>query len=136
MVERRNKIIVIPCSGIGKAFGTIGREAAHIVVDETRPETTDTVCLSALVMGDEETRARVRGQRCITIDGCPTGCARKNVEMAGGTVARALRVVDTYKAHHDLKPKAVTELDDAGCELAQILAQQVAEEADRIQEEQ
>jgi len=134
MVERNNKVMVIPCSGIGKAFGTIGREAAHIVVDETRPQATDTVCLSALVMGDEETRIRVQGKACITIDGCPIGCARKNVELAGGTVARALRVVDTYKEHHELKPKAVTELDDAGRQLAQILAQQIADAVDRIQE--
>jgi len=128
------KIIVIPCSGIGKAFGTIGREAAQIVVDETRPEVTDTVCLSALVMGDEDARARVHGRHCITIDGCPVGCARKNVELAGGTVARALRVVDTYKDHRDLKPKTVTELDEAGRALAKILAQTIAEEVDRIVE--
>ena len=134
MPERMSKIIVIPCSGIGKAFGTIGREAAHIAVDETRPQATDTVCLSALVMGDEETRARVHGHRCITIDGCPIGCARKNVELAGGTVAKALRVVDTYKDHRELKPQTVTELDDAGRKLAQILAQQIADAVDHIQE--
>ncbi len=128
------KIMVIPCSGIGKAFGTIGREAAYAVVDGMRPQTTDIVCLSALVIGDEETRAAVQGRRCITIDGCPIGCARKNVELAGGAVARALRVVDTYRAHHELKPKAVTELDDAGRELARILAHEIAAEVDRIQE--
>jgi len=129
-----SKIIVIPCSGIGKAFGTIGREAAQIVVDEARPGVTDTVCLSALVMGDEETRSRVHGRRCITIDGCPVGCARKNVELAGGTVAKALRVVDVYKDHRDLKPRTVTELDEAGRALARILAQTITEEVDRIVE--
>ena len=126
--------MIIPCSGIGKAFGTIGREAAYIVVDETRPETTGTVCLSALVMGDEETQARVRASPCITVDGCPAACARKNVELAGGTVARELRVVDTYKDHRDLKPQTVTELDEAGRRLAQILAEQIAAEVDGIEE--
>ena len=136
MAEQKSRIMIIPCSGIGKAFGTIGREAAYIVVDETRPETTDTICLSALVMGDEETKARVQGRACITIDGCPIGCARKNTELAGGAVAKALRVVDTYKQHHELKPQTVTELDEAGRRLAEILAQQISDEVDRIQEAQ
>ena len=129
-----NKIMVIPCSGIGKAFGSISREAAYITIEELRPEATDTVCLSLLVMGDGETQRKVQGHSCITVDGCPIGCGRKNVELAGGTVVKALRVVDVYKEHHELKPRAITELDEAGRQLAQILAQRIAEEVDRIEE--
>ncbi len=131
----RKKIMIIPCSGIGKAFGSIGREATYAVVEDLRPGVADTVCLSLLVMGDEETREKVQGVPCVTVDGCPIGCARKNVELAGGTVAKALRVVDTYREHHELKPKAIAELDEAGRQLAGILAEQIAQEIDRIEEE-
>ena len=129
-----NKILVIPCSGIGKAFGSISREAAYITVEELRSGVADTMCLSLLVMGDEEARQRVQHGTCITVDGCPSSCALKNVELAGGTVAKAFRVVDAYKRHPELKPKEITELDEAGRQLAQFVAEEVAEEVDKIKE--
>jgi len=42
------KVIVIPCSGIGKAYGSVGREAMYQVVEQLRPDSADTVCLSLL----------------------------------------------------------------------------------------
>ena len=86
-----------------------------------------TLCLSLLVMGDEEAHARVRRVPCVTIDGCKSECARRNVELAGGTVAERVQVMDVLKAHRGLKPKAVTELDEDG----QVLAGFVADEAMR-----
>ncbi len=133
-MARPGRVMIIPCSGIGKAFGSVGREAAYIAVEELRPGAAETVCLSLLVMGDEETRERLQGRPCITIDGCPIGCARKNVELAGGKVAGALRVVDTYREHHECKPVGITELDEAGQRLARLVAEQVAAEVDRIAE--
>ncbi|MGB5932658.1 MAG: putative zinc-binding protein, partial [Anaerolineae bacterium] len=82
-----NKVLIIPCSGIGKAFGSVGREAMYIVVEELRPEETETVCLSLLTLGDEEAKDRVRRHLVITIDGCPKGCAEVNVESVGGRSA-------------------------------------------------
>ncbi len=69
------RVIIIPCSGIGKAFGSVGREAAYVVTEELRPGCTQTVCLSLLTLGDEEARRQVRKHPTITIDGCPTACA-------------------------------------------------------------
>jgi len=135
MVRRYGKIMVIPCSGIGKAFGTIGREAAYIALEELRPAVTDTVCLSLLVMGDQETRDRVQGLPCVTVDGCPTGCARKNVELSGGEVISALRVVDTCREHRELKSAGITELDEPGRELARLLAERIAASVDEIRED-
>ncbi len=131
-----NKVIIIPCSGIGKAYGTVGREATYMVVEELRPGLTDTVCLSLLVTGDEETRRRVQENPCITIDGCPLACARKNVEMAGGQQTVNLRVIDTYKEHRDLKPRAVTFIAENGRPLTRFLAEQAAAEVDRIANEE
>ena len=67
-------ILVIPCSGIGKVYGTVGRDAALQVVEDLRPDKTATMCLSLLVMGDEEARMRVQGTQTVTIDGCALAC--------------------------------------------------------------
>ena len=64
-------ILIIPCSGIGKPFGTIGRDATFRVVDELRKGRADTNCLSLLVMGDEEATEQIRESECIAVDGCP-----------------------------------------------------------------
>ena len=125
------KVLVIPCSGIGKAMGTVGREAAYSVVEDLRPDVSDTLCLSLLVMGDGEAHARVRRVPCVTIDGCAKECARKNVELAGGTVGERVQVMDVLKAHRGLKPKTISELDEDGCELAGFVAEEAAMAIDR-----
>ena len=45
----KKKVIIVPCSGVGKPFGTITREAAYQVTEEDRPERTQIVPLSLLV---------------------------------------------------------------------------------------
>ena len=130
--EKQKKAIIIPCSGIGKAFGSVGREAAYIVTDELRPDHTGTVCLSLLTMGDEEARVLVQSSPTLTIDGCPKACARRNVEASGGTPAAEFRVVDVYRANRELKVDSVLQLGDNGRRLARILAEQVVAEVDRI----
>ena len=40
-----NPILIIPCSGIGKPFGTISRDATFRVVDDLRKVRADTNCL-------------------------------------------------------------------------------------------
>lgn len=127
-----NKVLIISCSGIGKAFGSVGREAMYMVVEELRPEETETVCLSLLTLGDEEAKDYVRRHRVITIDGCPKGCAKVNVESVGGRSAANLRVVDTYREHPKLKVKSVLHLGEAGEKLARFLAEKVAATVDAL----
>ena len=127
-----DKVLVIPCSGIGKAFGSVGREAAYLVIEDMRPEKTGTLCLSLLTMGDEEARMAVNRWPTITLDGCPKACARVNVEASGGTPTVEFRVVDTYREHRELKVNSVLDLGENGRRLAQILADKVAAEVDRI----
>jgi uncharacterized metal-binding protein len=128
--RKQRKVIVVPCSGIGKTFGTVAREAAYAVVEELRPQTTDVVALSLLVLGDEETRATVRESPCLTIDGCKLACASKNVAEAGGWLAGEFNVLDALRKHRELKPKGVIELNEAGQQLAQRLAEEVTIVAD------
>ncbi len=125
-------VMVIPCSGIGKAYGSVGREAMYRVVEELRPGCTGTVCLSLLTMGDAEAKATVCEHPTITIDGCPKACARVNVQAAGSEPAAEFRVFDVFRAHKDLKVRSVSELGDSGQEMARILAEEIAAKVDEL----
>ena len=125
-------ILIIPCSGIGKAFGTISREATYWVVEDLKKGKTDTLCLSLLVMGDEDARRLVRSHRCISVDGCPAGCAKKNLELSDARLSADFRVIDLLREHGDLKTQGVTFLDDNGRELAKLLAEKIALKVDEL----
>lgn len=135
MSMSRNKyVFVIPCSGIGKSLGTVGRKATYKVVEILRPQHTRTTCLALLTVGDEETLKEVRGHPCISIDGCPAKCAQKNLEASKGRLMKSLIVTDTIRRHRDLKPEGIVELNPEGCELANLLAEEVAKAVDEIVE--
>ena len=126
------KVIIIPCSGIGKAIASVGREATYEVIENLRPGVSDTVCLSLLVMGDEKAKKLVKENPVITIDGCPKDCSSKNVELAGGKEGAHLRVIDVLKEHKDLKPKSVIDIGEEGKKLARILSEEVAKKVDEL----
>ncbi|CAG0948003.1 hypothetical protein ANRL1_04812 [Anaerolineae bacterium] len=132
MTTPQKRVLIIPCSGIGKAYGSVGRDAMYQVVEEMRPDTTDTVCLSLLTLGDMDAQAQVRVQPTITIDGCPKACAKVNVEVAGGKPVAEYRVFDVYRAHKELKVRSVSDLGDAGREMARILAEEIAAKVDEL----
>ena len=113
MNDRRRKVVIVPCSGIGKTYGTVSREAAYEVTEDMRPADTQLVALSLLVLGDEEARAAVAGNPAVTIDGCKLACATKMVEESGGTVAQDLAVLDAYRRHRQFKPQGLAELNEA-----------------------
>jgi uncharacterized metal-binding protein len=127
-----SKVVIVPCSGIGKSYGTVAREGAYVVTEDLRPSTTQLVPLSLLVLGDEQARADVAGAQAITIDGCKLACATKMVAESGGTVAHDLAVLDVYRRHRDLKPSGIAELNEGGRKLAQALAEEVATLADAL----
>ena len=129
-------ILIIPCSGIGKPFGTIGRDATFRVVDELRKGKAETNCLSLLVMGDEEATKQIRESRCIAVDGCPLACAKKNIEIAGGEITAYFKVMDLLRENRDLRPRQVTFLDEDGKKLSEMLAEKIASKVDELGGEQ
>lgn len=129
------KVVIVPCSGIGKSYGTVAREGAFAVTQDLRPEQTKLVPLSLLVLGDEAARADVSDTQAITIDGCKLACAAKMVAESGGSVAHDLAVLDVYRRHRDLKPQGIAELNEAGHKLAQVLAEKVSALVDELAEE-
>lgn len=128
----QKKVIVIPCSGIGKAFGSISRDATFEVTENLRKETTQTLCLALLVSGDQESLQLVRDNKCITVDGCPLQCAEKNVRYTGGKLAGNFRVVDVYRENRHLKPRSVTFLDADGQKMALAVAERIGKRVDEL----
>lgn len=124
------RVVVVPCSGIGKPFGTVSREAAYELCEELRPESTRLVALAKLVLGDEAARELVRQHPAVTIDGCKQMCASKMVKQSGGTVAHEVAVLDVFRRHKELKPEGIAKLNEAGQKLARVLAEEVAASLD------
>lgn len=126
------KIAIVPCSGIGKPYGTVSRVAAYQVTEDDRPERTRIVPLALLVMGDEEYGRFVAESRAITIDGCPQACATKMVQACGGRVARECQVLEMFRRHRGLKPQGIAELNEDGEKLAALLAQEIDAVVDEL----
>ena len=92
-------VVVVPCSGIGKTFGSVSREAAYDLCEDLRPESTRLVALAKLVLGDPGARDLVAKHPAVTIDGCKQMCAARMVKASGGTVARDVAVLDVFRRH-------------------------------------
>ncbi len=125
MTEQK-RVVIVPCSGIGKTYGSVSREAAYDVTEDLRGGITQLVPLSLLVLGDEAARAAVARHPAITIDGCKLACATKMVKESGGEVAKDYAVLDVYRRYKQFKPQGIAELNEGGRQLAHALAQEIA----------
>ena len=126
------KVVIVPCSGIGKTYGTVSREAAYEIVENLRSAKTQLVALSLLVLGDEAARAAVADCPAVTLDGCKLACATKMVKESGGTVAQDFAVLDVYRRYRQFKPQGIAELNEGGQKLAHALAEEVATVVDNL----
>jgi uncharacterized metal-binding protein len=124
-MSKAEKINIVPCSGIGKAFGSVSRLAAYYITEDDHPSDSKLVPLALLVLGDKDTNETVLANPSITIDGCKLQCARKMIGECGGHIAKDLVVLDVYREHPDMKPSGVAELNEAGEKLARALADKV-----------
>jgi len=125
-LQAKSPVVVVPCSGIGKPFGTVSREAAYDLCEDLRPNGTRLVALAKLVLGDAAACELVAQHPAVTIDGCKQMCASKMVKQSGGTVIREVNVLDVFRRHKDLKAEGIAELNVAGRKLARVLAEEVA----------
>jgi uncharacterized metal-binding protein len=126
------KVKVVPCSGIGKVYGLMAREAVLKTVFELCPEKSETICLAYIVTGDKEAKIKIEGCDCITVDGCPKMCASKNVLLAGGIVVEEMKVLDTVKDHKGKKFGSPTYLDADGELVMSEIAVKIARKINEI----
>jgi len=120
MSDPERQVVIVPCSGIGKSLGSVGREAAYELCEDLRPADTRLVALSKLVLGDSAAR-----QTVVTIDGCQQMCAAKMVKQSGGKTIAEVSVVDVFRRHKDCKPEGIAQLNEGGLKLAHALALEV-----------
>jgi len=132
MNDEKQTFVVVPCSGIGKSLGTVSRETAYELCENLRPETTQLIALSKLVLGDPQARERVSHSPAVTIDGCKQMCASKLVKYSGGSVVQEVAVFEEFRHHRDLKPEGIAELNPQGMQLARVLAEEIAVNIDAI----
>jgi uncharacterized metal-binding protein len=132
MGKKHKKVVVLPCSGIGKVFGALARETMYELLEKTRPGTVATTCLPLLVIQDPEAVALVTANPVITIDGCPKDCAKKSVQALGKEPEKAYEAIKFYTAHKDLKPEGIAEVNETGRKLAQVAAAEVAKVVDEL----
>lgn len=126
------KVVVLSCSGIGKVYGAVARETVYELVERLRPGTAVTTCLPLLVIGDPDAKKLVSDHPVITIDGCPKSCSEKSVKALGEKVAKAYQAINFYKAHKELKPGGIAELDEVGQKLAAVAAEELAPVVDDL----
>jgi uncharacterized metal-binding protein len=125
MSETPKRVVIVPCSGIGKSYGTVSRVAAYQVADEDRPDQTQLIPLALLVMSDQESREVVAQSQAITIDGCKLACATKMVQQSGGQVARDFAVLEVFRRYREFKPQGIAQLNEGGEMLANALAKEI-----------
>jgi uncharacterized metal-binding protein len=82
-MSKSSKMNIVPCSGIGKSFGSVSRLAAYYITEDDRPTQSNLVPLALLVLGDKETSETVLANPSITLDGCKLQCARKIIGECG-----------------------------------------------------
>ncbi len=132
----KRKVLIVPCSGIGKTYGSVAREGAYIVTEDLRPQKTALMPLGLVVLGDEEAQQTLLKCPAVAIDGCKLACAAKVIAESGGTVSHALQVLDVYRRHRRLKPAGIAELNEEGKQLAKALANEVSHLVDEIEGEE
>lgn len=127
------KVYIVPCSGIGKVFGSIGREAAYIVVDELAKEKTKLRCLPLIVKGKKDVIDEIKDNYVIAIDGCPLKCAFHDIEKATGKVDATFMTTDVVKENRDLKPEQkIIPIGDNTKKLSEKLSKKITQKVDEL----
>jgi len=136
----KQTFVIIPCSGIGKAYGTICREAAYEIVEKRKPQSSRLLCLALLVKGDEEAISLVKENPAIALDGCGKRCACKNIERVAPKPPISLTIMGLFRKHRDLNPNelnlgTVLHLEEGGRRLVSLLADEICNQMNRMKEQ-
>jgi len=127
------KVVVIPCSGIGKPIGTVSRETANEVI-RLRPDVAETVCLAALTSGDEEAIKKVKNNHVITLDGCAKHCAEKNTQAYGKEPDKSYMILKFAAQNPDKKPEGIVDIGKGGKELVKTISEKIISDIDEIKQ--
>jgi len=125
------KVAIVPCTGMGKALGTVARQVAYKVVDELRPGKTVLICIPSLTAGVGQYKSLLQKYHSIILDGCVERCATKIVSKNRGMM-RARLFLPQMIAKYGLKPQSRTDIGDEGEKLVSKIAEEVAALVDQL----
>jgi uncharacterized metal-binding protein len=128
------KVLVIPCSGIGKPIGTVSRETAYEIVENLAKGKAETVCLALLTSQDKETMDKVKNNYVVTLDGCARHCAKKNTEQCGKIPDKSYMILKFAAANPDKKPQGIIDIGDSGRALVGTIAEEISKDVDSLLE--
>jgi uncharacterized metal-binding protein len=128
----KKKVGLISCSGEDLPEGTVSRVATRQVLERLRPEDTTTLCLPLFLAGEERERAFARFYPTIAVDGCDKRCAARATEKYSAKPAVSLVISDLIAQGGFPQPQSRRQLDAAGEEVAQVVAEKLAQEVDRL----
>lgn len=122
----KKKVGIIACSGEELPEGTVTRLAALKVLEELRPSDTVTICLPLFLAGGEGDRAFARFYPTIALDGCDKRCAARGTEMYSGKPAASVVISELIDQNGFPQPFGMRQLDEAGRQIVNFSAEQVA----------
>ena len=134
-MNRDKKVIVIPCSGIGKPIGTVSRETTYEVIENIAKGKAQTVCLALLTSQDKETMDKVKNNYVITLDGCAKHCAKKNVEQCGKIPDKNYMILKFAAANPDKKPQGIIDIGKSGKALVGTIADTIVKDVNSLLED-
>src|SRR5512143_704791 len=128
----KKKVGLIACSGEEIPEGTVTRRAVRRVLETLRPEDTVTLCLPLFLAGGEGERTFARYYPTIAVDGCSKRCAALATEKYSALPAVNVVVSEIAAGTEDKDIGTARRLNEAGLALAEVVAQRIAEETDRL----
>jgi uncharacterized metal-binding protein len=129
------KVYIIPCSGIGKVFGSIGREATYIVANKLAKGKVEFECLPLIVKGKKEVIEKLKANKIISIDGCPLKCSYNNLIEQVGNVDAQIMTTSIVKENRECKPEpSIIPIGENTKILSQKLAEKVINKVDELLE--
>ncbi|MEM2143637.1 MAG: putative zinc-binding protein [Candidatus Thorarchaeota archaeon] len=126
-----DKIVILPCSGIGKAFGSVAREATYMLTEHEHHDKYRTLCLALLMAEDEHSVETVRTSRVITIDGCPKKCATVCAKRVGSNVVKEILLPRVLAANREHSPGTVLDIGEGGVLLARDVVREILPEGNQ-----
>lgn len=133
-MNRDKKVLIIPCSGIGKPIGTVSRETTYEVIESLAKGKAETVCLALLTSQDKETMDKVKNNYVITLDGCAKHCAKKNTEQCGKIPDKNYMILKFAAANPYKKPQGIIDIGEGGKALVDTISDTIVKDIDSLLE--
>lgn len=122
---------VVACSGEELPEGTVSRVAVWKAFGKLMSPKIVTTCLPLFLAGQQQEREFVWTHPTVTIEGCEKRCAERALRMFGGN-PKATFVVTDIEKETGLTPKSRVYLGEKGEKLADIIAEKITSEVEKI----